>query len=199
MKTRTILETLAVMALTAGTASAAILPLQHTTISATYNGSADGMLGLDQQFAPVPGSNVTAIDPSGAGGVEFLSADFLFGIDFAEDGLVTVYNNGPVAAGAYGMRFDFGASLASPLARFTLQDSSAVGGLPVLSLIDGHTIGIDLSALDWGSGFASFSARLEAAPAPVPEPASVTLLLAGMAAIAAVASTRRRAPSTQAS
>jgi hypothetical protein len=179
------------MALTAGQASAAILPLQNTTISATYNGSADGMLGLDRQFAAVPGSNVTAIDPSGTGGVEFLSADFVFGIDFAEDGLMTVYNNGPVDAGAYRMRFDFGTTLAAPLTRFTFEGSAAVGGLPVLSLIDGHTIGVDLSALDWGSGFSSFSARLEAAPSPVPEPASVMLLLAGFGAIAIA---RRRAP-----
>ncbi|MFB9242920.1 PEP-CTERM sorting domain-containing protein [Massilia antarctica] len=183
MKTKIILETLAVVALTAGQAIAAPLPLQHSTISAAYKGSADGMLGLDQLFAPVPGSNVTAIDPGGANGVEFLSADFLFGIDFAEDGVMTVYNNGPVAAGAYSMRFDFGASLAAPLARFTLIDSSAVGGIPVLSLIDGHTIGLDLSALDWGAGFTSFSARLDAAPSPVPEPATVTLMLAGLASI----------------
>lgn len=191
MKTRKILETLAVVALTAGQAQAAPMPLQHSTISATYNGSADGMLGLDQQFAPVAGSNVTAIDSTGLGGVEFLSADFLFGIDFAADGVMTVYNNGPVDAGAYRMRFDFGTSLAAPLARFSLIDSAAVGGLPVLALIDGHTIGIDLSALDWGSGFASFSARLEAAPSPVPEPAGAALLLAGFAAFAL---TRRRAP-----
>ncbi|HEX8613816.1 MAG TPA: PEP-CTERM sorting domain-containing protein [Telluria sp.] len=166
------------------------MPLQHTTISASYNGFADGMLGLDQQFAAVPGSNVTVIDPGGAGGVEFLSADFLFGIDFAEDGVMTVYNNGQVAPGAYSMRFDFGTSLAAPLTRFTLQDSAAVGGLPILNLIDGHTIGLDLSALDWGAGFNSFSARLETAPSPVPEPASVTLMLAGFAAIAIA---RRRA------
>lgn len=191
MKTRRMLETLAVVALTAGHASAAVLPLQHTTISATYNGSADGMLGLDQQFAPVPGSNITAIDASATGGVEFLSADFLFGIDFAEDGVMTVYNNGQVAAGAYSMRFDFGASLGAPLTRFSLLDSAAVDGLPILNLIDGHTIGLDLSALDWGSGFTSFSARLEAAPSPVPEPASVTLMLAGLAAFAL---TRRRPP-----
>lgn len=191
MKTKRMLETLAVMALTAGQANAAPLPLQHTTISATYNGSADGMLGLDQLFAPVPGSNVTAIDPGGANGVEFLSADFLFGIDFAEDGVLTVFNNGPVSAGPYSMRFDFGASLAAPLTRFTLIDSAAVGGLPVLNLIDGHSIALDLSALDWGAGFNSFSARLEAAPSPVPEPASVTLMLAGFAAFLIM---RRRAP-----
>ncbi len=90
------------------------------------------------------------------------------------------------------MRFDFGTTLAVPLSAFTLVDGSAVGGLPVLTVIDAHTIDVNLSALEWRSDFSSFTAQLDAvAAAGVPEPASIILLLAGLAGIAAV---RRTSP-----
>ena len=82
MKTNIILETLVLAAaLTASQASAAPISLQGSTITGTYNGSAEGMLGLDHEFAMEPGSNITAIDPTDQPGVEFLSADWLFGVE----------------------------------------------------------------------------------------------------------------------
>ncbi|QGZ38206.1 putative secreted protein [Pseudoduganella flava] len=190
MNINTIARAMALVACTAAShcAQAAPIALQDAVITATYNGSAAGMLGLDQGFAAVPGTNVTRLDPTGTG-VEFLTADYLFGIDFAADGAVTVIANGAIPTGAYAMRFDFGSSLASPIGSFTFTGASGASGDVVLSLIDAHTIGLDLSAVEW-SEFGSVSAQIGAA-APVPEPATPALLLAGLAGLAAVRRLRR--------
>lgn len=175
-------------ALAAGYAQAAPIsttPLQSATITASYNGQAAGILGLDQLYAPVPGSNITAIDARDSGEVEFLSGDYLFGFDFSHAGLLTVYSNGPVPSGAYSARFDFGATLPAAITAFALLDNSAIGGLPTLEIIDGHTIGLDLSSLTWSGDYASFTSRIGFdAPAVVPEPAGVALLLTGLAGVA---------------
>lgn len=188
MKTTSVVGTLAAILLAAGQAHAAFLPLDNVMIAASYNGAAEGMLGWDHGFAFDAGSHITALDPTGTGGVEFLSADYLFGVDFSSSGLLTVFNNGPVPAGAYRMRFDFGNSLAKPLTSFTLLDASAIGGLPVLSMLDAHSIELDLSAVDWGMDFGMFTAQLAA---EVPEPPGAPLLLAAGAALLLA---RRRTP-----
>jgi hypothetical protein len=194
MKKTIVLGTLAA-ALAAGYAQAGVVgatPLQAATITASYTGQANGMLGLDAGFAPVAGSDTTGLDPLDSGEVEFLSGDFLFGFDFSHAGLLTVFSNGPVPSGAYSARFDFGATLPAAITAFTLLDNSAIGGLPQLSLIDGHTIGLDLSGLTWNGDFASFSAGISFdAPAEVPEPAGAALLLTGLAG-AALARQRKR-------
>lgn len=188
MKTTTIVGTLAAILLAAGQAHGAVLPLENAVIAATYNGAAAGMLGLDQGFAAEGGSHITSLDPTGTGGVEFLSADFQFGFDFSSSGLLTVYSNGPVAPGAYRVRFDFGNSLAKPLSTFTLLDASAIGGLPVLSMLDAHSIELDLSGVDWRVDFGVFTAQLAA---DVPEPPVAPLLLAAGAGLLLA---RRRKP-----
>ena len=174
-------------------ASESNLPLHNAIISASYKGQASAMLGVEHQFADEPGSNISRIDPFGIAEPEFISADYQFIVDFADNGLLTVYSNGAINPGAYSMRFDFGASLGLALSAFTLIDTSAIGGLPLLTLIDGHTIALDLSAVQWPGDFVSFSAQLDAlAPAAVPEPASVALLLAGMAGMVGLRASQRR-------
>ncbi|KQZ30493.1 hypothetical protein ASD58_10820 [Duganella sp. Root1480D1] len=156
--------------------------MQDAVITATYNGSPDTIVGLDHLFQLEPGSNTTALDPSGTG-VEFLSADAMFGFDFDASGLLTVIANGAITPGTYQFHFDFGDTLATPLSAFKLLDSSGIGGLPVLSLgANGKSIDIDLTGTTW-TEFASITAQLDAAA--VPEPGSVALMLGGVAALAA--------------
>ncbi|CAN7566507.1 PEP-CTERM sorting domain-containing protein [Massilia sp. LjRoot122] len=185
MKTKIILETLVLAAaLTASQAGAAPISLQGSTITGSYNGSDEGMLGLDHGFATEPGSNTTAIDPSDQPGVEFLTADFLFGVDFTTSGRLTVILNETVPdPGNYRMVFDFGVGLGQRIGGFTLLDTSGTGILPALSVLNDHSIAIDLSSVTWNSEFGEFSAQIDAAAA-VPEPDSFGLALAGLAGLA---------------
>ena len=183
MKTKHLLQALALVALGQGAVHAAPLILQDASITATYNGAADGMLGLDQGFAAGPGANTSKLDPTDTG-VEFFTSDFLFGIDFSAEGMLTVIANYAVAPGAYSMRFDLGNAL--PVTAFTLTGMGGVTGIPGLSIIDSHTIALDLSGVDW-SEFGALSARLETATAvEVPEPGAPAILMGGLAALALV-------------
>jgi hypothetical protein len=180
---------LATLAAAAGAAHASPLSFEDAVIRASYQGAPAGMLGLDHQFADEPGSNVTRLDPLDSG-VEFLTGDYLFGIDFSKTGALTVFANAPVTAGAYAMRFDFGSSLTSPIGAFTFVGANGASGVPGLAIVDAHTISLDLSKLEW-SEFGSFTAQIGAA-GEVPEPASAILALAGLAAMAGAARTRKQ-------
>jgi hypothetical protein len=183
LKTNYLLQALALVALGQGAVHAAPVMLQDASITATYNGAADGMLGLDHGFAAEPGSNTSKLDPTDTG-VEFFTSDFLFGIDFSADGMLTVIANYAVAPGAYSMRFDLGGAL--PVTAFTLAGMGGVSGIPGLSIIDSHTIALDLSGVNWNE-FGSLSARLETGTAvAVPEPGAPAILLGGLAALALV-------------
>jgi hypothetical protein len=180
-----ITETLVLAALAAGQAQAAPLALDQASITATYQGGGDNVLGLDHGFQPVAGSNTTRLDPSDSG-VEFITGDALFAFDFSKDGLLTIYNNDmPAGDGDYRFTFDFGL-LPAPIASFTLVDAAMVDGLPGLTVLDGRRIALDLSRLAWNGYYASVTARITAedADAAVPEPAGAALLLAGAAGLA---------------
>ncbi|SFC65237.1 PEP-CTERM sorting domain-containing protein [Massilia yuzhufengensis] len=193
MKTKIILETLVLAAaLTATQAGAAPISLQGSTITGTYNGAPEGVFGLDYGFAAEPGSNTTAIDPFGTGGVEFLTSDFLFGIDFSTDGILTVMLNATLPdPGNYRLAFDFGADFAQRIGGFSWLDTSGVTGLPALTVLNGHSFAIDLSPVSWNSEIGVFSAQIDAAAA-VPEPGSIGLALAGLTGFA-LARRRNRA------
>jgi hypothetical protein len=183
MKTITLLETLVLAALAAGPAHAAPISLEGASITATYNGSA-GVLGLDHDFAAEPGSNTTRLDPSDSG-VEFMTGDYLFAFDFTKAGLLNIWINGtPAANGDYSFSFDFGNTLGAPITSFTLVDGTAVDGMPGLSVVNGHNIGLDLSRLTWSGDYASISAQVGTSDTDLPEPASAALLLAGAATLA---------------
>lgn len=188
MKTTIILETLVLAAaLTATQAGAAPISLQGSTITATYNGSAEGMLGLDHWFAAEPGSNTTAIDPNDDPmNQEFITSDFWFAFDFSTTGRLAVTLNADPAnlpAGDYRASFDFGTSLGQRIGSFTLLDTGGIGSLPTLSVVNDHTIALDLSSVTWNSTFSTFTAQIGDAAA-VPEPGSITLALAGLTGLA---------------
>ena len=191
MKTNYLLQALALVALGQGGVHAAPLMLQDASITATYNGAADGMLGLDQGFAAGPDANTSKLDPTDTG-VEFFTSDFLFGIDFSADGMLTVIANYAVAPGAYSMRFDFGGALPiGSITAFTLTGVGGITGNPGLSIIDSHTIALDLSGIDWRE-FGVLSARLETGTAAaVPEPGAPAMLMGGLAALALVRNRRK--------
>lgn len=189
MKKIMLMGTLAA-ALAASQAHADILPLDTTVVTVTYNGTSN-VLGLDTGFDSVAGSNVSKLDASDFG-AEFITADNRFVLDFTSNGLLTVFANElTIPTGAYSLRFDFGATLPAALASFSLLDTSAIGGLPLLSVIDSHTLGLDLSNVTWSSSdFVSFTSQIGLAePASVPTPGPLPLLLAGAGAMALV---RRR-------
>ncbi|MYM24331.1 VPLPA-CTERM sorting domain-containing protein [Duganella sp. FT135W] len=167
----------------AGAAQAAA-PLDHAVISASY--SAAGMLSIGDDYA---GSPVSGLDPLNTS-VEFISADFLFGFDFAPDGQLTIYNNGAIPAGSYVASFDFGGSLGAAINGFSVTDAGVTGGVPVLSVVDGHTIRIDLSAVEWNGDYNPLRTAITLQAAQVPEPAAAWMLAAGLLGLAT--QTRRR-------
>lgn len=183
MKIKKIVETLVLAACCTSSAYAGSISLQNASITGTYKGQAAGMLGNDGGYAL--GSNTTHLDPLNTNG-EFITGDYLFVVDFDTNGGLTIYNNTTVPTGSdYVMRFDFGSSLAANIGTFSLTDIGGNAGLPVLSVINAHTIELNLSNISWNGDYASITAQLGAAAA-VPEPGSVTLLLAGLAGLALV-------------
>lgn len=184
----------ACFALAAGAAHAAADPLHNAIITASYNGQPGGMLGADHLFADEAGSNVSALDPIEPG-AEFLTRDYLLAFDFAPDGRLTIFNNGALPAGAYSASFDFGATLAAPITGFSVLDAGATSGTPVLSIVNGHTISIDLTDVAWNGDFSAITTAitLQGPVAPVPEPAAAWMMLAGLAGIGMLARRRRDA------
>jgi hypothetical protein len=182
----------ACLALAAGAVHAAADPLHGAIITASYNGQPGGMLGADHLFADEAGSNVSGLDPIEPG-TEFLTSDYLLAFDFAPDGRLTIFNNGALPAGAYGATFDFGATLAAPIVGFSVFDAGITTGAPVLNIVNGHTISIDLSGVTWNGDFSALTTAitLQGPVAAVPEPATAWMMMAGLAGVGMLARRRR--------
>jgi hypothetical protein len=174
----------ACLVVAAGAAHAAVDPLQSALITASYSGG--GMLGNDHLYADEAGSNISALDPFNTS-AEFLTGDYLFAFDFAPNGTLTIYNNGAVPSGAYSASFDFGATLGAAITGFSVTDAGLTSGTPLLTIVNSHTIAIDLGAVQWNGDFNPLQAAisLQGAVAPVPEPATAWLLLAGLTLLGA--------------
>jgi opacity protein-like surface antigen len=173
----------ACLLLAAGAAQAAD-PLQNAVIHASY--SAGSVLSLGDDYA---GGSVSGLDPFNVS-AEFFTADALFGFDFSADGHLTIYNNAAIPAGSYIASFDFGATLGAAIADFRVVDAGVTGGAPVLTIVNDHTISIDLSAVEWNGDFNPLvtAVTLQA----VPEPATAWMLAAGLLGLGAALRTRRR-------
>jgi hypothetical protein len=184
----------ACIALAVGAAHAAADPLQNAIITASYNGAASAMLGLDHGFADEAGSNVSALDVNNPS-TEFLTSDWTLAFDFAPDGHLTIYNNGTVDAGQHVASFDFGSTLGAAITGFSVTDSGVTDGTPVLTIVNSHTISIDLTNVVWNGDFSALeTAIVLSAVQAVPEPATYAMLLAGLASIGLA--TRRRKHNT---
>ena len=137
-------------------------------------------------------SNVSGLDPIEPG-AEFLTSDFLLGFDFAPDGRLTIFSNGALPAGAYSATFDFGGTLAAPIVGFSVLDAGVTTGMPVLNIVNAHTISIDLSDVTWNGDFSALTTgiTLQGPVAAVPEPATAWMMMAGLAGIGMLARRRR--------
>ncbi|MEO7578819.1 MAG: PEP-CTERM sorting domain-containing protein, partial [Massilia sp.] len=173
-----VLETLALgAALAFGQAQAAPISLAGSTVTGTYNGAGAGVTGLDHLFVAEAGSNTTAVVDND---LEFLTSDAVFAFDFSNSGLLTIYANDTLPAGAHNFTFDFGASLLAAIGSFSVVDPSGITGAPVLTVLNSHAVSLSLTNVSFNEQFGAFTAQFGGAAATaVPEPGSIALLLAG--------------------
>ena len=74
-----------------------------------------------------------------------------------------------------------------------MLDAGVTTGMPVLNIVNGHTISIDLSDVTWNGDFSALTAgiTLQGPVAAVPEPATAWMMMAGLAGIGMLARRRR--------
>jgi hypothetical protein len=168
-------------------AAAAPTPLPvGTPVTVLHDGSAD-VLGLDSGFAAVPGSNVSALTDTD---LEFLTADFVIGIDLFSSGRIDLYDNGGAGlAGTTVLQLSF-AGLLAPLSAAALDLSALAGGTAEATLLDDHTLQLTLTDLAFREPFGPL--RIDVAAASVPEPAPLALL--AVAALGALGASALRRP-----
>jgi hypothetical protein len=164
-------------------AGAAPTPLpEGTPLTVLHNGSAD-VLGLDSMFVAGPGSNVSALTDAE---LEFLTADFVIGIDLFSSGRIDLYDNGGAGlAGTTVLQLSF-AGLLAPLSAAALDLAALAGGTAEAMLLDDHTLQLTLTDLAFREPFGPL--RIDVAVASVPEPTPLALLaVAALGALGASA------------
>jgi hypothetical protein len=165
-----VITLLAAALLSSGAASAAALLTTGLPVTATLDGSAAGLLGLDHGYQPEPGSNTTALTDAD---VEFIAADYSFMLDLGSDGLLRFYDNSGTGqlAGQHVVQLDF-ADLGLNLGGASVV-AGLVGGQVDFERLGPQSLRIHLQDVQFDAAFGSFDAQLANA---LPEPSTTALL-----------------------
>jgi hypothetical protein len=168
--------------------------LNGSTVTAVVSGPATFMLGADNGYAAVAGSNVTAVTDS-AIDPEFISDDFAIVVDISSDGRLAFIDNTGFGdwTGRYEFEFSFSGAAAA-LASFVFEDLSALtSGSVLASVMSPTNVRVVFDGVQLGDAFLSLEARVGSAAATLGSPGTL-----GLAALAlGLAAARRRGVATR--